>query len=66
MRNKKGFTGVELLFAVIFLGGIIGYVLNIVKLVRCDFKEPYKAEVVHALGLVTGLGAVTGWSNVGK
>ena len=43
-----------------------GWVKNIVKLSECDFKAPYKAEVVHAVGLIPPVGMVTGWLNVGK
>ena len=43
-----------------------GWVKNIVKLSECDFKAPYKAEVVHAVGLIPHVGMVTGWLNVGK
>jgi len=44
----------------------VGWVKNIVKLSECDFKSPYKAEVVHVVGLLPPVGAVTGWLNVGK
>ena len=43
-----------------------GWVKNIVKLSECDFKAPYKAEVVHAVGLIPPVGMVTGWLNVGE
>lgn len=43
-----------------------GWIKNIVKLTRCDFEKPYKAEVIHIVGLVPPIGMVTGWLNVGK
>ncbi len=43
-----------------------GWVKNIIKLSDCDFKFPYKAEVVYTAGLIPPVGAVTGWLNLGK
>lgn len=44
----------------------VGWVKNIMKLADCDFEAPYKAEVVHAIGLVPPVGMVTGWLDMGK
>jgi hypothetical protein len=44
----------------------VGWVMNIVKFVKCDFKAPYKAEIVHGVGLIPVVGAVTGWIDCGK
>ena len=43
-----------------------GWAKNIIKLTRCDFERPYKAEVIHTVGLIPPVGMVTGWFNVGK
>ena len=43
---------------------ITGYVKNIVKLSNCDFKAPYKAEVIHAIGIVPPVGCITGWLSI--
>ena len=43
-----------------------GWTYNIVKLTRCDFESPYKAEVIHIIGLVPPIGMITGWMNPGK
>jgi len=45
---------------------IVGYVKNIVKLTKCDFKEPYKAEVIHIVGAVSGVGSILGHFDFGK
>ena len=73
MRTKKrnGYTLVEVLIVVIILffgvGGVTGYVSNIFKLVRCDFASPYKAEVIHGVGVfLPPVGAVAGYINIGK
>jgi len=70
MRSQKGFTLVELMvvFVIIFMifGVGTGWVKNIIKLTRCDFEKPYKAEVIHTAGLIPPIGMVTGWLNVGN
>jgi len=43
-----------------------GWVKNLIKLSDCDFKAPYKAEIIHAVGIIPPVGAVTGWMNLGK
>lgn len=43
-----------------------GWVKNIIKLSNCDFESPYKAEVIHAVGLLPPVGMITGWLDVGK
>jgi hypothetical protein len=41
-----------------------GWVKNIIKLSDCDFQSPYKAEVIHVVGLIPPVGMVTGWLNI--
>ena len=43
-----------------------GWVKNLIKLTDCDFQAPYKAEVIHVVGLVPPIGAITGWLDMGK
>ena len=43
-----------------------GWTKNIIKLTECDFKAPYKAEVVHTVGIIPPVGAITGWLDLGK
>ncbi len=44
----------------------IGWVKNLIKLSNCDFEAPYKAEIIHAVGIIPPVCAVTGWLNLGK
>jgi len=66
MKNQKGFTLVELMVVFVIIFMLFGVVKNIIKLTRCDFKKPYKAEVIHTAGLIPPIGMVTGWLNVGN
>jgi hypothetical protein len=51
-------------FVVLFL--FAGYVQCVVKFVKCDFKPSYKAEIIYGAGLVSGLGGIIGWMDLGK
>ena len=44
----------------------VGWVKNLIKLSDCDFETPYKAEVIHVIGIIPPVGAVTGWLDAGK
>lgn len=66
--NKKGFTILEY---VVILGIIVTFVLsigffnNIIKLCNLDFKAPYKAEIIRALGIPLYLvGGVIGFMEI--
>lgn len=52
--------------SLILITFILGYILGIVKFVRCDFDAPYKAEVLYGIGIVTGYNVILGWINLGK
>ena len=43
-----------------------GWVKNIIKLTECDFEAPFKAEVIHAIGVIPPVGMITGWLDLGK
>lgn len=45
---------------------LTGWVKNIIKLSDTDFQAPYKAEVIHTVGLIPPVGMVTGWLDLGK
>ena len=59
----KGLQGI---IVVIIIVGLTGWVKNIIKLSNCDFEAPYKAEVIHAIGIIPPVGAITGWLDLGK
>lgn len=43
----------------------IGYVANIVKLCKCDFETPFKAEVIRGIGVfVFPVGVITGYLTI--
>lgn len=63
-KFQKGFTVVELTTMVVWLVGVIGWVLNIVKLVTTDLKivEFGMMEILRIIGVfLAPLGAVLGF-----
>lgn len=43
----------------------LGWGWNIYKLTECDFKEPFKAEVIRGVGIfVFPVGVVTGYLDI--
>jgi len=60
---KKRFNYIAAILVIIML---VGWVKNVIKLSECDFEAPYKAEVIHTIGLLPIVGAITGWIDVGK
>lgn len=66
-KFQKGMGNVAaIVFLLLYVVGAVGWVKNIVKLSECDFEAPYKAEIIHVVGLVPVIGAVTGYINVGQ
>ena len=61
----KHFILGAIIITLLVLAGI-GWVKNIIKLSECDFEAPYKAEVLHTVGIIPPVGAITGWLDVGK
>lgn len=41
---------------------LLGWIMNIVQLVQCDFASPYKAEVLRIVGIIIPpVGAILGY-----
>ena len=65
--KRKGLTVIdELVFLIFALVFIAGWVQNIYKLTECDFEAPYTAEIIHGIGVIPVIGAITGWIDVGN
>ena len=64
MKYQKGFVPLVGIILILVIG--VGWVKNIIKLSDCDFEAPYKAEVIHAIGLIPPVGMVTGWLDIGQ
>jgi hypothetical protein len=57
--------GLAVLLLVLFL--VVGWVANIIRLCGCDFREPYKAEIIRAVGVfVPPVGCIVGYIDVGE
>lgn len=51
MENKSA-AGGGCFVATIWLIFAAAWIVNVVKFVQCDFKESYKEEVIHGVGIV--------------
>ena len=66
--NKKGSAtlgGLLVVYLIIAVLALIGWVNNIVKLCYCDFEPSYRAETIRVIGVVVGpVGAITGYLDI--
>ena len=62
MKEKITITFLMLVVVLPILTGI-GWVRNLVKFVKLDFQEPYKAEIIRGIS-ITPIGAITGWIKI--
>jgi len=62
MNKQRGFTIIEVIFALVAVLGFGGWVANIVKLVGMDFAAITGMLIVRAIGIIVApLGAVVGY-----
>jgi hypothetical protein len=45
----------------VWLYFIVSWIINLVKLISCDFEGPWKDEIVHAIGLIGPAAGITVW-----
>jgi hypothetical protein len=50
-----------MLLLTVFIG--ISWVVNVVKLVQCDFDNPYKEEVLRGIGLIPIVAPFVAWQD---
>jgi hypothetical protein len=63
MKNPVGLT-VIILFALLLL---LSWPVNLVRFIQCDFKAPYKAEVIRGIGIpIVPVGIVAAYLPLGK
>lgn len=55
---------VSIFFSIIGVLLIIGEIMCIIKMVRCNWEPIGKAEVIYTVGTFTGLGTVIGYLNI--
>ena len=62
MDNFKKFGAAAVFLLIVKIYFIVAFIVNISKLVNCDFEEPWKDEIIHGIGLVIPpAAAVTVW-----
>ncbi|MFA5395713.1 MAG: hypothetical protein WC346_06810 [Methanogenium sp.] len=64
MKTSDIFSSIVVLVIVLaMILAATGWIMNFVKFVRLDFKEPYKAEIIRGVGL-TSYGIIIGWLDI--
>lgn len=63
IENKIGCSLASILIIICLLF-TIGWILNIVKLTKLDFKAPYKAEVIRIIGITPPVGGIVGYLKI--
>jgi hypothetical protein len=51
LTEKLSIGGI-LIVIIVSICSLFSYINNIVKLTRCDFEAPYKAEICRGLGVI--------------
>ena len=59
--GSKGFQNFGLFALGVWVYFIVAWVVNVVKLVNCDFEGPWKDEIIHAIGLIGPAAGITVW-----
>ena len=61
--ESAGILMVLFLLAII-IGSVWGWGSNVYKFTQCDFKAPYKAEIIRGIGIpVAFVGVISGYMN---
>lgn len=55
-----------IVYVVVALMALAGWVQGFYKLTQCDFEPSYKAECLYRIGVVTGFNSILGWFDFGK
>ena len=62
MRNVNEDSAGGCLALLIYLTFVMTWVINLIKLINCDFDAPYKEEIVYSIGLfLPPTSIVTAW-----
>jgi hypothetical protein len=61
MKNETKFWAFHLFTLAFWLYMGIAWIVNLVKLLSCDFDAPYKEEFIHAIGMLPGVSMITCW-----
>jgi len=63
LEKAKGCLGCIIIIVYIILG--IGWIMNFVKFVKCDFEDPYKTEIIRGIGIpAVPFGGIVGYINI--
>jgi hypothetical protein len=61
IQNQKGFTLYELVFCIVFILGVVGWILNFIELIELVGDEITTEFIIRCIGLIPPIGAVLGY-----
>lgn len=66
MKSNLGNSIVGVMLVQLLVVGLLlgSWVVNLVKFCKSDFKAPIKREVIHGIGLIPPISAITCWFNI--
>lgn len=59
--TNKGCLGLSMIPLLIWIYGIGAWIVNLIILLGCDFAEPWRDEIIHAIGLIGPAAMITVW-----
>lgn len=62
-KNESGHIAEYVLLFQLFLFILVwgSWLVNLIKLLNCDFAAPWREEIIHAIGLIPIASVVTVW-----
>ena len=63
---EKFSIGTIIIWLLLIILGGVGYLMNVAKLIECDFESPYKTEVIRVVSLFPIVGTFTGYMTIGE
>ena len=64
-QSGNTLVGAVLVYIVVAILLGVGWLFNVVRFCQCDFKAPYKAEIIRGVGIVVApVGGVAGWITI--
>ena len=61
IQIKNGPKGCKIMGILLCVYTLVGWIVNLYKLIACDGEPPYKDEIIHAVGLIPIVSWFTAW-----
>ena len=66
-KKQKGNTSIELIYVIIWLVLVIGWIMNMYKVFTVDWESPFKTEAIRTISVfIAPVGGVIGYMDIGE